>query len=146
MAGARIVLNPARYIREYADKIEDWRPIFEDFGEYMQGEVQDRFEAERDPSGKKWKKLAKSTLRRKGVKKILTGDTNRLRQSIGYKAEKRKFTQGTNVGYGAVHQLGAHFSIISTRAEVKIPQRKYLGINKENWEELMELQKEHVNG
>jgi len=46
---------------------------------------------------------------------------------------------GNNVRYGAVHQHGADFSIVSTGRTVSIPARPYLGISAEDGREIDDL-------
>lgn len=139
------------------------RPALTDIGEYMVRETDDRFTQERDPEGNPWEPLKLRTIygshrgrkyTKKGQltkrfakyaarRKILT-DTHRLRDSIVYQIVGDAVVIGTNVVYGRVHQEGADFSILSTRARVQIPARPYLGVNDENHREFNEILKAHV--
>lgn len=81
------------------------RPLLVSLGEYLVRSTDDRFDAEKSPSGLPWQKLSPATLIRKKVKKILT-ERSRLRNSIAYRASENSLEWGTNVIYGRIHQEG----------------------------------------
>lgn len=133
MAGTQLIIDASgahRRLGELLDQLGDLEPVFADFGEYMVNEIQERFDDESGPDGTGWADLKPATWRRKKIPKILT-ETRRLRDSIIYKAEPRKLRIGTNVIYGAIHQLGG-----TAGRGAKIPARPYLGVSSKNLEEL----------
>lgn len=91
----------------------DLEPLFDRIGASLVVSTQHRFETETDPQGRKWKPLAKSTLRRKkGDTRILRW-RNRLYSSFTHNATADYLEVGSNVIYAGVHQGGAtieHFA------------------------------------
>jgi phage virion morphogenesis protein len=85
----------------------DPEPLFEDIGQSLIVSTQHRFEAETDPQGRKWKALAKSTLRRKRGDNRILRQSNRLYDSITKDVAPDYLLVGTDVAYGGVHQGGA---------------------------------------
>lgn len=69
--------------------------------------VDDSFRGQKSPGGTPWKKLKKSTVkrRRKGSNRILQ-DTSRLRRSWNARADRSSLTITTNVPYARFHQQG----------------------------------------
>jgi len=146
MAGAHIDVDFGEFterIGTLLTRIDDAEPVLASFGEYLIGEHQDRFDREVDPEGNRWADLAPETWARKRIPKILT-ETSTLRDDVVYDAGKASLAIGTNVEYGAVHQFGADFSIMSTRRRVKIPARPYIGVTPADVEELHEMLKEYL--
>ena len=97
--------------------------------------------------------LAASTLARKRNRKILT-ETTRLRGSMAYRASSDQLEVGTNVVYGAIHQLGggAHgrkgawdfLAEIGSKYVQDIPARPYLGLNDDDEHEILALLRDHL--
>ena len=81
------------------------RSFWQSVGEYMLRATDERFTAQKDPAGKDWPQLNARYRRRKKGPKILT-ERHRLRRSIAYRASELELLVGTNVVYGAIHQLG----------------------------------------
>jgi phage virion morphogenesis protein len=107
--GARIELKGdkevQRVLQQAARDGEDLTPAWRDVGEYLQREVRERFETQRDPEGEPWAPISDATAKRKGNDRILQ-DTGRLEGSITYEVAPLSLTQGTNLEYAAIHQFG----------------------------------------
>ena len=109
-------------------------------GEYMLRRTDERFSAEKDPEGNPWQPLSEETLKKKKHTKILTESSN-LRSRIVYKADVDSVALGTNVIYGAIHQLGGK---AGRGRKVTIPARPYLGVNDEDLREFVEILADHL--
>jgi len=101
------------------------RPAFKSIGEYMLRRTEKRFHDEKDPEGNPWTPLSAATLKKKKHPKILTESGN-LRGRIVYEVGSSSVALGTNVIYGAIHQLGGQ---AGRGHKVTIPARPYLGVN-----------------
>ena len=129
------------YFAGLARRAVDLGPVMEELGDVLKDEAMESFERERDPeTGEPWAAWSAATVRYRqrvgkypGEKLALSG---RLKASIHATAHGDRVEVGTDVVYSAVHQLGADFSIISTRRRVRIPARPYLGVSPEGWDEI----------
>ena len=125
MAGATLEINynsgeldrAAHLLRRLSETTKDLRPLFTDIGEYLVRSVDDRFDAQKAPDGTAWKPLRPKTLARKRIKKILTESSN-LRSRVVYRAKARQVEIGTNVIYGAIHQIGGTITIPARSQQV----------------------------
>lgn len=129
------------------------RNLLNAVGETLVDGTLERFEKEVDPEGKKWepsgrawerglaRKARKATDKRKAVKgRRETGhfgktlqDTGRLRSSIDYAVTQDGVLVGSNVEYARIHQEGGK---AGRGRKTTIPARPYLGISKEDREEV----------
>ena len=129
------------YFAELAGKVTDLKPVMTTLGEVLVEEAHRSFDLERDPeTGGSWAPGSPATVmyRQRGGKypgEILAL-SGRLKSSIHATAHSDRVEVGTDVIYGAVHQLGADFSVVSTRRRVRIPARPYLGVSQEGWAEI----------
>ncbi|WP_155321193.1 phage virion morphogenesis protein [Desulfosarcina ovata] len=151
-----------RYLKRIENRLESPRPVLASIGEYMLRRTEERFFAQKDPQGKAWKKLSPVTLKTKKHTKILTESGN-LRGRIVYRLEPGAVVIGTNVVYGAIHQLGGtirknvqvriHWRIMNRafgrpiparhvmvdsherKMDLTIPARPFLGVNDEDRQE-----------
>lgn len=145
-AGLRI------YARDL-ERMKNWRKPLKEIGQVVgvQG-TRKRFDEEKDPDGKPWKRLAAATVlgsyrgktRTKrgrmtarftkflGGRRILrmSGMRGGLMRSITAKVDGKSVVWGTNKIYGRIHQLGGEAG--RRNARVKIPARPYLGLSKED--------------
>lgn len=84
----------------------DLGPALKVIGEHMVQSVERRFDAETDPTGKRWPDVTPQTRKHKRHPKILT-ESQRLRGSIVYQRTGPSVLEvGTNVVYAAIHQFG----------------------------------------
>lgn len=101
-----------RLIGAMADRLEDMEPLMETIGIVMSERARMQFIEQRDPWGTPWQPLSPLTqmLRRKGPRanaaNQILRDTNRLMNSITYRASSKRVAVGTNAIYAAIHQLG----------------------------------------
>lgn len=116
MAGAADFERVKKRIEEMAKRAKNLTPVLRVVAEDVRTFVDDRFESKTDPTGAAWAEMAKSTRRRRGDDANLLIDTARLRQSIAVVVGKTDMRVGTNVEYGAYHQLGAS----------RLPARRFL--------------------
>lgn len=112
MAGAGWHVNVAdAEVRAAFERVIDaglnLETLFDDIGQSLIASTQKRFVSETDPSGKKWKGLAKSTLRRKRPDARILRQTNQLYSSITDEVTPDYLLVGTDVVYGGAHQGGA---------------------------------------
>lgn len=110
-----------------------------------------RFQDEQDPQGKPWAPVARPG-------KALT-DTARLRNSIDYAIAGDTILVGSNVVYALIHQMGG--TIVPKKGkylkfkvggkwvnakQVTIKARPYLGVSKEDWEEIEATISDFISG
>lgn len=107
------------------------RPVLASIGEYIVRRTDEHFAAEQDPWGHPWKALSPRTLERKRHYKILTESSN-LRSRVVYQVGVGFVEIGTNVIYGAIHQLGGK---AGKGRKVTIPARPFLGVNDDDEQE-----------
>ncbi len=114
-----------------------FRKPLERAGLYVLRETDKRFQAERAPSGEKWKSLTDSTKqrRRKGKKsrygERILQDTGTLRNSLSskrhpnniFKIEAHSVDVGTNVPYANIHQFGFSGVINKKAGHIKVTHR-----------------------
>lgn len=109
MTGAMIEVDVSgragHELRKIADRAGDLADAQREFGEYLLGAHERRFEAEVDPDGQPWAPLAPSTLEQKAGDGILR-DSGRLASSLHYQMEGDTLLFGTNVEYAEYQQLG----------------------------------------
>lgn len=127
----------------------DVKGINSNIAESLRTSTLDRFKESRDPEGKKWK----TSIRAASESGKTLVQTAQLRNSIRSKADKSGAAIGTNVKYAATHQFGdkrtiraksnkgLRFNIsghwvIKKKVKVNIPARPFLGISKEDEEEI----------
>jgi len=170
MSGAsiKISLQDEQVQRELAgiiDRIEHPRAAFADIGEYLQRTTRDRFESETAPDGTAWAALKETTKARKKHPKILT-ESKRLRSSIIYQATATQVLVGSNLLYAAIHQLGGKTRPHDIKPKRKralawpgaehpvsgtihhpgsdIPARPYLGLSRDDQDEVLAILGEHL--
>jgi len=152
----RSITEKIRTLKTLAD---DMSPVMRILGERVLRQTEDRFNRQGpSPDGTPRPPLTSSTRQRKRHPKILT-ESGHLRGSIRYQLiGKRRVSIGTNKVYAAIHQLGGKTpprTILPIRKKalfwpgaahpVKsvqhpgslIPARPFLGISRENSEELV---------
>jgi phage virion morphogenesis protein len=132
-------------------------------GEALVSSTIERFNAQRDPTGKPWAALSVAStfgsLRRKDftkrgqirkaserklkMRKILI-DTARLRNSISSKAVGNVVAVGTNVAYARVHQMGGEAG--RKKARVTIPARPFLGVSDADKREIKRIVDDEIAG
>lgn len=133
-------------LRAMADK----KPLLRECAEVLVSGTLKRFQDERDPDGKPW-----APTRRGG--KILT-NTAGLQKSIDSAITEDSVMVGSNKEYAGPHQTGAVIkpkkgkylkfrtadgNFVSVK-QVTIPKRSYLGVSKEDREEISETIKDHL--
>jgi phage virion morphogenesis protein len=103
-------------------------PTIRKIGAAILFSTQRRFEREQAPDGTPWRPLAPATLAargRGGTPQILR-DSGRLYASLTYRATNDEAAVGTNVVYGAIHQLGGR---AGRGGKAAIPARPFLGLS-----------------
>jgi len=157
-------LGVTRELQELIGKAGNLKPAMQSIGEYMLRRTDERFTAEEDPEGNKWKAHSALTLaiayRMKGKKthtavrkkeaaaftrykagrKILTA-SHALRRSINYRAYSDHVTIGTNRVYAAIQQFGGK---AGRGKKVNIPARPFLGMNTADKAEALRIIKEFL--
>ena len=105
-----------------AHKLGDTQALMESVGEALRSGTIERFEAEEDPQGKKWKPSARAMA---GGGKTLDKESH-LKDSIDYAATSDKVMVGSNLPYARIHQLGGK---TGKGHKVDMPARPYLGVS-----------------
>lgn len=130
----------------------DVKGINSNIAEGLRTNTLDRFKESRDPTGKKWKTSIRAAS--EGGKTLI--QTAQLRNSIRSKADKSGAAVGTNVKHAATHQFGDKRTIraksnkglrfnvggqwvTKNKVKVNIPARPFLGISKEDEEEIRNI-------
>lgn len=96
----------------------DMRRVFQDIGEGMLLNIEDRFNHQVDPDGRPWVDLHPQTRAKKKHPKILT-ESQDLRRSYIYRASDARLEVGSNDWKAAIHQFGKR-----TRPHVIRPKNK----------------------
>jgi phage virion morphogenesis protein len=144
MAGAALVVDTRELKRldarlsKLAARALNLRPLMEEIGAAMVSSTQQRFEDGRDPAGREWTKSLRA--KTEGGKTLV--DRGHLGDSVTYEAGADSVEIGTNLVYGAIHQMGGdisakaaaylHFRIgdrWAKKKRVTIPARPYLGLS-----------------
>jgi len=127
-------------------------------GQELRTSTVQRFKDEEDPQGKKWKKSIRA-INEGG--QTLTHNAD-LKNSIRVKATSEGVAVGTNKIYAGTHQLGGKFTIraknkeylrfkikdrwiTKKEVEVDMPKREFLGISKEDIEEIKAILEDEIN-
>ena len=129
-----------RALQRLQDSGTRLKPALEDIGEAMRLSTEERFSREEDPDGRPWKPLNKKYRKRKKHPKILTESTN-LRGRIDFETTPDGVRIGTNVIYGAIHQLGGQ---AGRNKSATIPARPYLGVSADDKETILRILRRHL--
>jgi phage virion morphogenesis protein len=112
-------------------KTKDLTPASELVGEYMLGQIDNRFRTETDPQRVPWQPLSPRTLALKQaegkIQKILQR-TGLMRSTANYKARPKSLVVGLSSSIAAKHQQGKG-----------VPKREILGLNKEDIRHISEI-------
>lgn len=122
-----------------AHKLGDTQTLMESVGDALVSGTLKRFDAEEDPTGKKWKPSARASA--EGGKTLT--DTALLRRSIDYAATPEKVMVGSNLPYARIHQKGGK---TGKGHKVNMPARPYLGVSKDDMEEVKETLADFLKG
>ncbi|MCC5911325.1 MAG: phage virion morphogenesis protein [Clostridiaceae bacterium] len=133
----------------------NYTALHKEIGEELLSSTQERFKTQKGPDGKSWPK----SRRAQNEKGQTLSDTRDLRNSITVKASPKKAEVGTNKRYAVTHQKGKtikarrkkylKFKVGSQwvqKKQVKIPKRPFVGISKEDRQEVREIIREHIQG
>ena len=122
-----------------AHKLGDTQALMESVGEALRSGTIERFEAEEDPQGKKWKPSARAMA---GGGKTLDKESHH-KDSIDYAATSDKVMVGSNLPYARIHQLGGK---TGKGHKVDMPARPYLGVSEEDMDEVRETMADFLAG
>lgn len=120
-------------------KLSNTKLLMASVGEALVSGTVKRFQDEEDPQGKKW--LASKRAAKEGGTTLT--DTARLRKSIDYAATPDKVMVGSNVAYARIHQLGGK---TGKGHKVNMPARPYLGVSKEDMDEVRDTVADFLAG
>ena len=130
----------------------DVKGINSTIAESLRTSTLDRFKESKDPHEQRWQTSIRAAS--EGGKTLV--QTAQLRNSIRSKADKSGAAVGTNVKYAATHQFGAKRTIraksskglrfnvgghwvTKDKVKVNIPARPFLGISKEDEEDIRDI-------
>lgn len=139
-----------------AHKLGDTQSFMESIGEALRSGTIQRFDAEEDPQGKKWKPSARAMA--EGGKTL--DKESHLKDSIDYVATSDKVMVGSNLPYARIHQKGGtikpgkgkylKFKGLGGKdvfvKEVTMPARPYLGVSADDMEEVQETIADFLKG
>ena len=120
-------------------KLGDTQALMESVGDALVSGTLKRFDAEEEPTGKKWPKSKRAA--KEGGQNLT--DKAFLRRSIDYAATPEKVMVGSNLPYARIHQLGGK---TGKGHKVDMPARPYLGVSKEDMEEVRETMADFLAG
>lgn len=137
-------------------KLGNTQALMESVGEALVSGTKKRFAAKKDPEGKPWQP-SRRALEEGG--ETLT-DSGRLRRSIDYAATSDKVMVGSNLAYARIHQKGGEIKPKKAKKlvfkdsdgktvavdAVTIPARPYLGVSKEDMEEVKSTMADFLAG
>lgn len=155
MSSIRVEVDPEliRRLRELSET--DTRAAMAAVGEAIRTSTLERFEREKDPDDRTWKKSIRA--QQDGGKTL--SKSRDLASSIHIESSDKGVEVGTNKEYAAVHQFGAtirakddgllKFKIGDqwiSKKEVEIPARPYMGITDEDMQEITRIIEDAVTG
>lgn len=137
-------------------KLGNTQALMESVGDALVSGTLKRFDEKKDPKGKPW------TPSRRAMEEggeTLT-DSGRLRRSIDYAATSDKVMVGSNLAYARIHQKGGEITPKKAKKlvfkgrdgkavavdKVNIPARPYLGVSKEDLEEVKSTMADFLAG
>ncbi len=153
-----------RALARLDERAANLAPAMDEIGSMLTASIVHRFETETDPEGRPWQPLAISTMigriggvrksrKKKGGTRIgairriaqmkILQDSARLRDSITHRHGRDFVEVGTNVVYGAIHQLGGQ---AGRGGKVTIPARPFLGVDAGDAAEITAILKDHIEG
>jgi phage virion morphogenesis protein len=156
MTGVTVTIDVRDYaVRGAFDAVEaamhNPQPMMEAIGDGLVSSTHMRFVTQSGPDGASWTALNPAYARGKRNTRILT-ESGRLRDSITSEAARSEVRVGTNVVYGAIHQLGGtirpknathlvfQLGGVFVRAKsVTIPARPFLGISADDEQMIAEI-------
>ena len=127
-------------------KLGNTQALMESVGEALVSGTKKRFDEKKDPEGTPWKPSRRAL--EKGGKTLM--HSGRLRRSIDYAATSDKVMVGSNLAYARIHQKGGEITPKKAKQlvfkdsdgktvavdAVTIPARPYLGVSKEDMEDV----------
>lgn len=131
----------------------DPQPLLQDIAFLGENSTRERFRSQTGPDGERWKPSLRVQL---SGGKTLTRDGH-LGDSVGSYANQRSAVWGVNRIYAAIHQFGGairaktsrglRFRIgdrWSTKRQVSIPARPFLGISDGDRQDILDLVENHL--
>lgn len=153
MSGIRIKGDFMK-LRETLSKLGNFNysSLNKDIGEEMVTQTMDRFDEQKSPEGEAWPVSIRAS---QGGETL--SDSGDLKGSIHASANSEGVAVGTNKIYAAIHQFGGtikaknakclKFSIggrWSSKSEVEMPERSFLGVSDEDFEAINEIVQQHM--
>lgn len=137
-------------------KLGNTQALMESVGEALVSGTKKRFDEKKDPEGTPWKPSRRAL--EKGGKTLM--HSGRLRRSIDYAATSDKVMVGSNLAYARIHQKGGEIKPKKAKKPVfkdsdgktvavdavTIPARPYLGVSKEDMEEVKSTMADFLAG
>ncbi|MFZ7215733.1 phage virion morphogenesis protein [[Pasteurella] aerogenes] len=144
----KITLNDMQAVKslqQIANQLEKPRRMYGILGETLKKIHTDRFKAETDPEGKKWKPLSSRTLELKRKR----GKSTKILRQDGYLADKTAYNvsnDGVEFGsaeiYARLHQFGGK---AGRGKKVTIPARPWLGAGEKDEQLLLRKAEWHLS-
>lgn len=118
-----------------SQRTKDLTPVMRTIGQIVRTSVIKNFEKGGRPE--RWQPSQRALM----AGGLTLVDTARLRNSINAKASSNSVEIGTNVIYGAIHQLGGQ---AGRGKKVTIPARPFLAVQTEDWTEIKKAITDHI--
>lgn len=118
-----------------SQRTKDLTPVMRTIGQIIRSSVIKNFEEGGRP--KKWQPSQRALM----AGGLTLVDSGRLKNSINAKASSDRVEIGTNVIYGAIHQLGGK---AGRGKKVSIPARPFLAVQTEDWTEIKKAITDHI--
>ena len=130
------------------DAVEDTRPAMREIAAILADRAEESFDKEQSPSGVPWafhsevtQRLRAAIGRGSGKKLKVTGQ---LAASVQSESGQDFARVGTNKVYAAMHQFGGVTSPKSMIPGKGIPARPFLGVNKDDTKEIIDMINDHI--
>lgn len=137
-------------------KMANKKALMASVGEALVSGTIQRFTREESPKGEKWQPSERAAAEDGQT----LSDTGRLRKSIDYAATPSKVMVGSNADYARIHQMGGTVKPKGKKAlkfkgldgkdvfvkQVDIPARPYIGVSKQDMDEVRETITDFLKG
>lgn len=124
-----------RWTGKITNRLRDLRAPLQAASNHMEAKIANQFATETDPDGEPWESLSPQTLKYKVGGSILV-KTGKLRDSFRYLLDSKSLTISSNSPVFEAHNTGI----------LPLPQRRILGINAEDKNEIAGLVRGYVKG
>lgn len=149
MAGAKIQIISeggqavSDVLTQLVNNLDDLAPALGNVGEHLMLTHRDHFDEQRSPDGEPWQPLSPEYAKRKKKNKDKILRLNDiLRDTLAYNIGNQSLEFGSNKEYAAIQHFGGSADMSPRLAA--IPARPFLGLSKEDENEVIEILREFL--